>query len=367
MLIGFSKHGTGEGAQPIRYLTAETVSTRAVRYLTGDQAKKGVRRDPQPVVLRGDPLQTRGLIDSLRFKNKYTSGVMSFAPGEKITPAMEQYIMDEFERVAFAGLARDQYTVLFVRHTHTASHRHEIHFLLPRVELSTGKSLNIAPPGHATRQLFDTLRSKINAEFGLADPDDPARAQKEKLSGYQAKIRAMQRLHSNPGDKAQRQMTQAAKPNPERAKELEGNLASLIAKRTAYNRSRYAAQAVEPNPSVQIYDRTRTASVGSPETARSAISGTRSVTLEELEGFGNATDRWREAYRDFDSKSEHFDRADRAIAAGLEQTIATCEHQQQHAEFLRKYNLSAMETVAANNHQRDAEPEPEMEMEMELR
>ena len=364
MLIGFSKHGTGEGSQPIRYLTAETVSTRAIQYLTGQQRRKGLRRDPQPVVVRGDPIQTRALIDSLKFKNKYTSGVLSFAPGEVITPAMERYSMDEFERVAFAGLDRDQYTVLFVRHTHTASHRHEIHFVLPRVELSTGKSLNIAPPGAATRQLFDTLRSKINAEFGLADPDDPARAQREKLSGYRAKIRALQTQHSNPNGKAQRQMTQASKPSPDRAKELEGNLANLVAKRAAYNRSRYAAWAIEPNSTLPIYDRTRIPPVGSRQTARSGISGARSDAFQTLAGLGNATDRWGEAHRSLDRAGEHFDRADRAIAAGLEQTIATCEHQQQHNEFLRRYNLSVMETVAANNHERVAEPEPEMEMEL---
>jgi hypothetical protein len=175
MLIGFSKHGTGEGAQPIRYLTAETVSTRAVRYLTGEYGKKGLRRDPQPVVVRGDPVQTRVLIDSLKFKNKYTSGVMSFAPGEVITQAMERYIMDEFERVAFAGLNRDQYTVLFVRHTHTASHRHEIHFVVPRVELCSGRSLNVAPPAQARakgQDLMDSASAALAFTLRAAFPND---------------------------------------------------------------------------------------------------------------------------------------------------------------------------------------------------
>ena len=99
---------------------------------------------------------------------------------------MEARIMTAFEQAAFAGLAHDQYGILWVRHTH-AGH-HELNFVIPRVELSTGKSLNIAPPGKATRQLFDTFRSMINAEYGLADPDDPTRARAVSLPHHIAKL-----------------------------------------------------------------------------------------------------------------------------------------------------------------------------------
>ena len=54
---------------------------------------------------------------------------------------------------------------------------HELHFVTPRVELVSGKSLNIHPPGRVSQALFDTFRSMVNAEYGLADPDDPARSQ----------------------------------------------------------------------------------------------------------------------------------------------------------------------------------------------
>src|SRR5688500_2996885 len=110
------------------------------------------------------------MIDSLPFKHRYTSGVLSFAPGEVITPAMEKAIMDGFERVALAGLQPDQYSILWVRHQH-AGH-HELHFVVPRVELVTGKSLNIAPPGRESRALFDMFRSWVNSLYGLAAPDD---------------------------------------------------------------------------------------------------------------------------------------------------------------------------------------------------
>jgi hypothetical protein len=92
-------------------------------------------------------------------------------PGEDITQGMEERMIETFERVAFAGREREQYRILWVRHTH-AGH-HELHFLVPRIELSTDKSLNIAPPGSTARELFETFSSQINARYGFADPEDP--------------------------------------------------------------------------------------------------------------------------------------------------------------------------------------------------
>jgi hypothetical protein len=171
VIVGFSKHGTGGGRGPTQYMT--------------DEQRAG-RENAPPVVLRGDAEQTRQLIDSLEFKHKYTSGVLSFAPDEKITPKMEQAIMDRFESVAFGGLEPDQYDILWVRHTH-AGH-HELHFVTPRVELSTGKSLNIKPPGERAREHFDDFRSEINARYGLADPTDPDRARNVSTPDHELKI-----------------------------------------------------------------------------------------------------------------------------------------------------------------------------------
>jgi hypothetical protein len=179
VIVGFSRYGTGGGYAPVRYFTSPT------------NPDKSVRRTPDgipapPAVVRGDAKLVQNLIDTLPFKYTYTSGVLSFAPGEIITSEMEETIMDEFEQAAFAGLERDQYSILWVRHTH-AGH-HELNFLIPRVELSTGKSLNIRPPGAKAGDLFDSFRSMINARYGLADPDDPARAQDVTMSNIFAKL-----------------------------------------------------------------------------------------------------------------------------------------------------------------------------------
>jgi len=173
MIIGFSRHGTGGGRGPVEYITS--------------QERAGREAHP-PQVLRGSPDNTRLLIDSLAFEHKYTSGVLSFAPGETIGQDVEQAIMDRFEQVAFAGLEPDQYNILWVRHLH-ADH-HELHFVTPRVELSTGKSLNIRPPGEMAKQTFDDLRSEINARYGLSDPTDPSRAKDVATPDHILKIAA---------------------------------------------------------------------------------------------------------------------------------------------------------------------------------
>lgn len=81
-----------------------------------------------------------------------------------------QRLIDDFEQTAFAGLAPDQYATLWIRHSH-AGH-HELHFVIPRMELSTGKALNPFPPGW--QKDFDPLRDLYNWREGWTRPDDPA-------------------------------------------------------------------------------------------------------------------------------------------------------------------------------------------------
>ena len=160
MLMKVFPHGTGEGDKPSRYLVRPDYPGR-------DTAP--------PQVLRGDPVMTRALIDSIERRWKFTSGVLSWHPDEKISEAQEEEVMDAFERVAFAGLEPDQRNILWVRHTH-AGH-HELHFLIPRLELSSGKDFNACPPGW--QKDFDVFRDLFNWREGWARPDDPARTRDE--------------------------------------------------------------------------------------------------------------------------------------------------------------------------------------------
>ena len=174
MLLKFFNRGTGKGKTPVEYLLRETDSN-------------GVRREPAPSLPRGDPEQIIQLIDSLDFKHKYRSGVISFAPEDAPTQEQQFALMDSFEKTAFAGLDRERYSILWVRHTHTGDNRVELHFITPRVELVTGKSLNIAPPGWGN--YFRPWRDYWNSNQGWASPDDPQRA-RTYHPGYQALIDA---------------------------------------------------------------------------------------------------------------------------------------------------------------------------------
>ena len=85
MLMKVFPHGTGEGDKPSRYLVRPDYPGR-------DTAP--------PHVLRGDPAMTRALIDSIERRWKFTSGVLSWHPDEKISEAQEEEVIDAFECVA---------------------------------------------------------------------------------------------------------------------------------------------------------------------------------------------------------------------------------------------------------------------------
>uniref|UniRef100_UPI00148F0466 mobilization protein n=1 Tax=Acinetobacter brisouii TaxID=396323 RepID=UPI00148F0466 len=77
--------------------------------------------------------------------------------------------LDEFEAHAFAGLEQSQYHLFAVLHTDDDGSKH-IHVLTPRIDLESGKSLNIAPPGHEKH--FDSLRDYFNTKYEWSRPDD---------------------------------------------------------------------------------------------------------------------------------------------------------------------------------------------------
>lgn len=161
MHIKFFKAGRGGGAGPTNYLTSNEIMRDGVL----------IARDPLPEVLRGNVRQTCQLIDSSHNTWKYTSGVIAFHRDDAPSEQQQKQIMDDFEQLAFAGLEPQQYDILWVRHAHEGNI--ELHMVVPRIELTTGKSLNIAPPGHLSA--FDTLRDLWNHENNWARPDDPAR------------------------------------------------------------------------------------------------------------------------------------------------------------------------------------------------
>ena len=155
MIVQFFNRGKGGGSGPIEYLL-------------------GRRRDRKKAeLLRGNPDETAAIIDGSQYAKKYTSGCLSFAESD-ISPELKIALMDGFEECIFAGLDRDQYNCLWVEHRDKG--RLELNFVIPNVELTSGKRLQ--PYYHAAdNKRVDAWRTIQNIEHGFADPDDPERRQ----------------------------------------------------------------------------------------------------------------------------------------------------------------------------------------------
>lgn len=191
MLVEFFSRGTGRGSGPVNYCLAKTVPVfdpntrrRSVDPETGEVLMK--TRDPAPTIMAGDPARTEMLINASLNKWKYTSGVIAFADEDAPTESEQREVMADFELAAFAGLDREQYDILWVRHEHEGNV--ELHFVVPRMELRTGKALNIAPPGY--QNFFDVWRDSWNYRKGWASPSDPARARLVTAPDFIKKLKA---------------------------------------------------------------------------------------------------------------------------------------------------------------------------------
>jgi 5S rRNA maturation endonuclease (ribonuclease M5) len=154
MLIKFLGRGKGSGKA-------------AMDYLFDERNHVGKERFCEPEILRGNPSITAKLIYSLEYKNKYSSAVIAWHPADKPTDYQINEALDGFVKVAFAGLGDDQFDYCAVLHREERSEH--IHIIVPRVELSTGKAFNPAPPGW--KYLFDPLRDYLNEKNGWNSPD----------------------------------------------------------------------------------------------------------------------------------------------------------------------------------------------------
>lgn len=166
MMIKFLRHGTGSAAGAARYVLAERDHLNVLR--------EGVK------TLRGNAEMFSAIADSCGFKQRYTSGVIAFAPEDDPSDQELQDVLDSFEELAFAGLEKEDYHLFAVQHDEPDGSKH-IHVLVPRVHLGSKKSLNIAPPNHTS--VFYPWRDLWNERMGWASPKDPARRRRVGKSG----------------------------------------------------------------------------------------------------------------------------------------------------------------------------------------
>lgn len=155
MIIKFHNRGVGRGSGPVGYL------------LGRDGNREGATLD------RGNPAVIEALIDSSPYAKKYTSGVLSFAEAD-LPRETKDKLMSDFEKALLPGLEGNQYAVLWVEHRDKG--RLELNFVVPNIELQSGKRLQ--PYFHkADNPRLDAWRTVVNGELKLHDPDDPLNRQ----------------------------------------------------------------------------------------------------------------------------------------------------------------------------------------------
>ena len=161
MIVKFHARGKGGGSGPVDYL------------LGRERNREGA------TVLQGNPEEVRELIDATPFAKKYTSGVLSFAEKE-LPPGGREKVMASFERVLMPGLEKNQYSILWVEHQDKG--RLELNFVIPNMELQTGKRLqpyydraSSAVPGHEETREYE-YSPRAERESGEAEREDMGRA-----------------------------------------------------------------------------------------------------------------------------------------------------------------------------------------------
>jgi len=158
-------------AKPFKGGRTPQGADKTIAYLLNERVKEGLA-----LVLKGDAELTKRLIKeaSKKFKWSWSSGVLSFS--ETLDDDTKREIIADFERVFFAGLSQEQFNILWVNHED--KDRTEMHYIAPRLELSTQKSFN---PYFVKRDFNkkDLWQEKINIEYGLSSHLDNLKAVKE--------------------------------------------------------------------------------------------------------------------------------------------------------------------------------------------
>ena len=105
---------------------------------------------------------------------------------DDLSDSKKKNLMAAFEKTLFPGLKPEQYRIVWIEHrdkenTETGNKRLELNFLIPNVEITTGKRLQ---PFFAKADLnrVDDFKTIINHKYQLFDPDDPINRRSVKIA-----------------------------------------------------------------------------------------------------------------------------------------------------------------------------------------
>src|SRR5574343_372565 len=154
---------------------------RAANYLLGDKDHTGKVRSIKPELLHGNADTFCAIADSTTRVHKYTSGAIAFRDNEHPTLEQIQQVIDAF-RATFLPRLREgeNYADMWVMHRDKGNV--ELHFLYANTELTSGKQLNIHPPGQKNIEFFNNFVRVANDSLGYAQvTPDPLKAALSKL------------------------------------------------------------------------------------------------------------------------------------------------------------------------------------------
>lgn len=151
MIIKIFDSGTGPGRGPVNYLLSEKDHTGKIRSV-------------KPEVVLGDPNLTRDIIDNIKNKQKYTSGVIALRKEEVLKRGEWLNIIDKFHDYMMP-LGNERINSLWVAHHDKG--RTELHFVVPKIDLKTNLALNISPPGKQNQEFFRLFGAMMNDHYGF--------------------------------------------------------------------------------------------------------------------------------------------------------------------------------------------------------
>ena len=181
MLVKFLRTYTGGGLGSVNYLLNERKAAGTAK------------------VIKGDENLTRAIIKGITYKQKTCFGVLSFEEKyDSLTEEQKLKIIKDFEYALLGEYMLERTNVLWVEHSDKDG-RLELNFLVPKIDLKTGKSFN---PYFAKydQTRIDLIKKIINDEYGLSSPDDPAKEQtilssKKNVNHYKNLEELDQKLH----------------------------------------------------------------------------------------------------------------------------------------------------------------------------
>lgn len=164
----------------------------AINYLLNNRVLSGTAR-----VLKGDEKLTRIIIGEISNVEKLTVGCLSFEE-KNIPEKLKNKLMDDFEQMLIPSM-RTRVNFLWVEHRD--KDRLELNFVIPKIDLQTGKSIN--PYFHsADLPRVETWQQLQNFKYNFSNPQDPSKkrtvevtnSEFSKLSSYEKLDELLQKL-----------------------------------------------------------------------------------------------------------------------------------------------------------------------------